>query len=151
VPGGAPLGDFFLAVNAGPAQHEIWDASSFPFSIVNAGDHLDSWNDWSFTLGEAIASLSAGPLQPERFELYPPYPNPFNPSTTLSFSLPGKSNVALKVYNASGRLVETLIDGSMGAGVHTVTWNAAPLASGIYFFRLNAGGRIAAQRGVFAK
>ena len=90
-------------------------------------------------------------LQPERFELSPPYPNPFNPSTSLSFSLPVSDEVALKVYDASGRLVETLIDRSMGAGVHTVTWNAAPLPSGVYFFRLNAGNRIEVQRGVFAK
>jgi hypothetical protein len=59
--------------------------------------------------------------------------------------------VVLKVYDASGRLIETLIDKSMGTGVHTVNWNAASRVSGVYFFRLDVGERVAVQRGVFAK
>lgn len=67
------------------------------------------------------------------------YPNPFNPSTEISFSLPNPGHVLLEVYNVVGQKVTTLADRSYGAGVHSVTWDASALSSGIYFYRLEAG------------
>lgn len=151
IPGSAPLGDFYLAVNVGSTQTEIWDASSFGFSIVSSGEGNPPGDNWSFTFSDEISGLIAGPVLPVEFWLHPPYPNPFNPNTDLSFSLPQGSVASLNVYDASGRLVETLIEKSIGAGIHTVSWNAANQASGVYFFRLNAGERTAVQRGVLTK
>ncbi|MGD8921740.1 MAG: S8/S53 family peptidase [Candidatus Zixiibacteriota bacterium] len=67
------------------------------------------------------------------------YPNPFNPTTEISFTLPKAAAVKLDIFNVVGQRVTTLVDGQMGAGEHTVTWDASGFASGIYFYRLTAG------------
>ncbi|MGD9546732.1 MAG: S8 family serine peptidase [Candidatus Krumholzibacteriia bacterium] len=63
-------------------------------------------------------------------------PNPFNPRTTITFSLPASGHVRLAVYNVKGQLVETLADGAYGAGAHTFAWDAKDSPSGVYFYRL---------------
>jgi hypothetical protein len=82
---------------------------------------------------------------PGSYALHPNFPNPFNPSTTLSFDLPAAGPVSLKVYNLRGQCVHTLAEGPMDAGAHRVVWpgvdgSGEALASGVYFCRLEAGG-----------
>jgi len=78
---------------------------------------------------------------PTSFALNQNFPNPFNPSTQISFQLPSDSRMTLKVYDVLGREVATLIDGYQTAGVHQVQFNAQNLSSGIYFYRLSASGQ----------
>ncbi|MCW9066058.1 MAG: T9SS type A sorting domain-containing protein, partial [Ignavibacteriaceae bacterium] len=66
------------------------------------------------------------------------YPNPFNPSTKIRYSLPLASNVTIRIYNSIGENIITLVDNYQPAGNHTVDWNAAHYASGIYFYSLEA-------------
>ena len=82
--------------------------------------------------------------KPEPFITASNYPNPFNPSTTISFSLPQESYVTVSVYNVSGQKIATLTSEKMPAGNNSVTWNAqtdtgSRSASGIYFYRIEAG------------
>jgi len=70
----------------------------------------------------------------------PESPNPFNPRTEISFSLPNEGNVRLAIYNVKGELVKTLAQGTYGPGVHTFGWDAANHASEIYFYGLEAPG-----------
>ncbi|MFN0159000.1 MAG: choice-of-anchor J domain-containing protein, partial [Bacteroidota bacterium] len=73
---------------------------------------------------------------PEKFDLSQNYPNPFNPATTIKFDLPKESQVSLKVYNALGEEVSTLVSNNLVAGKYSVEWNAGDVASGVYFYRL---------------
>ena len=74
---------------------------------------------------------------PEAVKLHPNYPDPFNPVTTLSFAIPGAGHVNLSVYDATGRLIEVLLDQTMPAGEHRVAFEAhSSLASGTYLYRL---------------
>ncbi|MCU0454441.1 MAG: YCF48-related protein [Bacteroidetes bacterium] len=77
---------------------------------------------------------------PTDFDLAQNYPNPFNPSTTIRFSLPTEGRVSLKIYDQLGREVTTLVNGNMGAGMHEARWDASGMASGLYFFRIEAVG-----------
>lgn len=85
-------------------------------------------------------------LLPGRFTLYQNYPNPFNPSTAIKYRLPSTGFTTLKVYDLLGREITTLVEGEMSAGDHSTVWNAASVSSGIYFYRLQAGGHSAARR-----
>jgi hypothetical protein len=71
--------------------------------------------------------------------LHQNYPNPFNANTNISYSLVEASNVDLKVYDITGRLVATLVNGYEEAGEHVATWDASNVSSGVYFYKLTAG------------
>ena len=76
---------------------------------------------------------------PTGFVLHNNYPNPFNPSTNFQFTVPAASQVSVKVYDITGRLVQTVKEGFMPAGTHTLTFNASNLATGMYFYELRSG------------
>jgi parallel beta-helix repeat protein len=76
---------------------------------------------------------------PESFTLFQNYPNPFNPSTVISFQILVNTHVTLKIYDALGREVATVINEMKKGGIHTAEFNAEKFASGIYFYRLQAG------------
>jgi hypothetical protein len=76
---------------------------------------------------------------PTRHRLEQNYPNPFNPTTQIQYALPKSGRATLKIYDMAGREVATLVDQYQTAGEFTVTFNATQLATGVYFYRLNAG------------
>ena len=85
------------------------------------------------------------------YELKQNYPNPFNPSTTIEFALPSSGKVKLAVYDVLGREVATLIDTKMDAGRHTVSFDAARLSSGVYFYRLQTPERVITNKMMLIK
>lgn len=93
--------------------------------------------------GGPAAELAPGRLPmlavPESFALHQNHPNPFNPSTMITYDLPEAGQVNIVVYDMVGKIVGTLVDGHLPAGQHTVQWNAGSLASGMYLCRLQAG------------
>jgi hypothetical protein len=103
---------------------------------------------WGFSLWEfqvyglpfvTGVAVEEGQQIPAAFSLGQNYPNPFNPTTSISFSLPRASSVKLSVFNLLGQKVATLADRFMETGVYTVNFDAAQLASGVYFYRIEAG------------
>ncbi|GMU90791.1 MAG: hypothetical protein AMXMBFR49_29960 [Chlorobiota bacterium] len=88
---------------------------------------------------------------PQGFRLEQNYPNPFNPTTVISYTLPIAGNVELTVYNMAGEKVTDLVNGFLDAGSHSVDFNAAGLASGIYIYRLKAGKSIDTKKMVLVK
>ena len=74
------------------------------------------------------------------FKLFPAYPNPFNPSTTIRFSVKRMRETSLQIFDINGQVVETLVNGTIHSGMHKFQWNASGNSSGIYFVRADAGG-----------
>ncbi|MBL1213009.1 MAG: T9SS type A sorting domain-containing protein [Ignavibacteriae bacterium] len=84
------------------------------------------------------------------------YPNPFNPTTSINFTLPKNENVKLNVFNSTGELVKTLVNRNLSSGSHSLEWNAEnnfgiKLASGVYFYELNAGSFIETRKMILLK
>jgi len=82
---------------------------------------------------------STGQIYPLTYHLGQNFPNPFNPSTTIEFTLPKSEYVELKVYNILGKEVSTLVSNKLNQGNHTYTFDGKNLASGIYYYQLVAG------------
>ncbi len=93
---------------------------------------------WNFrTMTSGITSL--GGIIPTEFKLYNNYPNPFNPSTTIRFDIPKNTDVKIRVFDLTGKMVSELIDFSVPPGAYETSFNASILASGIYYYRFEAG------------
>ncbi len=95
-------------------------------------------------------------IMPHRFRLYQNFPNPFNPATTIPFSLAQPSRVRIEIYNLQGQLVDVAVDDFFPAGYHQVEWNSVreegqPLPAGIYYYRLVAGNRIETKKMVLVR
>ena len=81
---------------------------------------------------------------PKAYALQQNYPNPFNPATTIRFDIKRKGHVSLRIYNVAGQLVRTLVNGELDAGSYAKEWkglnnDGTKVASGVYFYRLEAG------------
>ena len=97
-----------------------------------------------------------GPELPVSFALKQNYPNPFNPSTLIAYSIPRRSFVELAVFNLLGERVATLESAMRGAGEHSVVWDGRDdsgesVASGVYLYRLTAGGQAASRKMLLLK
>ena len=85
------------------------------------------------------------PALPTRYALHNAYPNPFNPSTVLRYDMPSAGRVTVTVYDALGRRVASLLNDTVPAGSHALTWQATGVGSGSYFVRMTAGDRVFTQ------
>ncbi len=95
-------------------------------------------------IGDFVTGVSGEVVIPNGYALQQNHPNPFNPSTTITFAVPELSEVTLAIYNLRGQLIRTLHTGQIGAGFHNVIWNGTDnqgnsVTSGIYFYVLKAG------------
>jgi hypothetical protein len=91
------------------------------------------------------------PTVPSGVELYQNYPNPFNPSTTFRFHLPSEGEVRIRIYGATGEMVETLAEGLLPEGIHELRWTPGGIASGVYFCELRAGGFVERRKMIYQK
>lgn len=99
----------------------------------------------------AVPPETKAPTLPERFELTGITPNPFNPLTEISFSLPRSGLVELNIYNLQGELVREVISSLLEAGYHRISWHAASLCSGVYILALSANGQTSTAKAVLLK
>ena len=90
-------------------------------------------------------------LQVDEYQLFQNYPNPFNPTTTIRYGLPQRAYVTLTVFNTLGQAVATLVQEEQNAGYHDVRFYGSGLASGVYFYRLQAGDFVQAKKFVILR
>ena len=137
IPGSAPVGVYSYIANVGLYPDNIIDSDSFTFEKLPGDDspaHDFDWKLFGWNGEEAPVSI-----HPSSLILHPSSPNPFNPSTVISFELRVASLVKLVVYDIQGREVARLVDGFQPAGTYQRTFDGSQLASGVYFARLTAG------------
>jgi photosystem II stability/assembly factor-like uncharacterized protein len=115
------------------AMHLDYNASG---NKIRVGTHGRGAYETSIVTGVINYSNAA----PKEHRLFQNYPNPFNPTTNIRYAVPDRNHVSLVVYDALGREVSRLVDESQAPGTYTATWDARNMASGVYYYRLTAGG-----------
>ena len=111
----------------------------------------DSRNYEIVYFGPGVTGIDDKQLRPGQISLKGNYPNPFNGETIIAYDLPNEANVAIEIFDISGRRVDTITPGAQPAGSHIIRWDARELSSGVYFYRLNAGGRSETRKLLFLK
>jgi hypothetical protein len=138
IPGTALPGVY--TYNASIRDHYTWNelaVESFTFEKLPGEDSPGSKDAWSLFGWEEVGDSRKSP--PEGLAIHSVYPNPFNPTTTISFQLPVERKVSLGIFDVRGRLIELPLQNDwLKAGEHFVTFNGSNLASGVYFYRLTA-------------
>jgi hypothetical protein len=154
VPASAPPGQYYYHSYAGTWPNHPWDHTVIPFTKLAGQDQGGNMalEEWICTESEEIPQQAVGhQLHPSSFTLQPCSPNPFNPSTVLSFELRVPSLVRLTIWDTAGRQVSTLVNGWRDAGRHEVTFDASGLAAGMYLSRLDVDGQTAVSKMVLMK
>jgi len=150
IPAGAPAGNYTYEGRVGDYPGTIWDSDSFPFTKLSSGDGGLAVSEWTNTGQSFDVTPIATAARTESARLSTS-PNPFNPTTTLSFTLPQASQVTLAIYDLSGREVADVVNGWRDAGSHQVTFNGSALASGVYIYRLTANGQTSSAKMILMK
>jgi hypothetical protein len=133
-------------VSSGTNLHQAGVLQSIPTiklraRLINSfGNQTPVLYDWSVKWGPTLVEVtSISSVLPMEYALFQNYPNPFNPTSIIRYDLPKSSFVTLKVYDVLGREVTTLVNERQELGAHQVNWQASCIASGVYFYRLQAG------------
>ncbi|TKJ41147.1 hypothetical protein CEE37_05625 [candidate division LCP-89 bacterium B3_LCP] len=156
VPDGAPSGLYYYNGYVGVYPDTILNSDHFEFTksdcvIVEGNDWTEGWANSGESFDPWLTDPLAGAEIPLSFSLNGAYPNPFNPQTTIRFGLPVASQVRITIYDLQGRMVTELVNGIRQAGFHDVTFQAGDLASGLYFYRMDAGEFTATGKMVLVK
>ncbi len=129
-------------------QQETFDLSAYAFQSIRikfdyGSDSSvitgDGWYIDDFLLEFYMTDIEAEATVPNTFNIAQNYPNPFNARTTIEYNLPLDTRVTLDIFDILGRKIETLVNGNQSSGAHAVVWNADKVASGLYFYRIQAG------------
>jgi hypothetical protein len=122
--------------------------------IATDGNYVYVAEGTFFGVYDCSAATAVGQtpnFAPEKFTLNPAYPNPFNPTTTISFDLPQAEQMTLNIYNVAGQFVRQLVNERLTPGKHTVVFDGSRLPSGMYFYRLNASNFTATRKMLLVK
>ena len=126
-------------------------ASDIPISNNKFQATLDEKSITTFIGDMSSSAVENRTTIPGSFRLYQNYPNPFNPSTCIRFEIPKKSFVCLKVYDVLGNEVDELAGNMYAAGGHSVAFDGAHLANGVYFYKLEANNQVQSKKLIIMK
>lgn len=150
--------DYQAAFQSTGKWYEFFSGDSLTVTNVNMNINLQPGEFRLYTTRRIIKTDIVSGIKtedeiPNSFNLNQNYPNPFNPSTVINYQLPASGHVTLKVYDLLGREVVTLVNGYENAGTHNAQFSIvnSQLASGIYFYRLQAGSYISTKKMVLIK
>lgn len=130
-----------LRLSDGSVANYITDADGvWPSGTNTVNPHGGSANPLRLSQLDVILNIKTGIAGPEKFSLEQNFPNPFNPATAITFSIPAGGNVKLCIYNMLGKEVSTVVDGHYGKGSYNVIFNGENLNSGVYFYSLDFTG-----------
>ena len=164
----APAGRFYRDSDITPGKDYWYAVTAYDDGSQNwarPGVSLESARWWTWTGYSHIGvtapqnpgpPTSVGDAVPGAFALSQNVPNPFNPTTTISFTVPTAGQISLSIYSPTGQLVRTLVDGSVDSGQHSIVWDGTdltgrPAASGVYVYRLTGDQRTITKRMVLVK
>ena len=142
VPGNAPAGQYTYSLHIGVFPVEVYSGDSFTFDKLESSEgagYVGDWTNRGESFGEPSTDETKFPSNPSSFILHSCYPNPFNPTTAISYQLQADSYVELTIYDIQGREVARLVDGWYSAGSYETVLDGTGLSSGMYFARLTAG------------
>lgn len=139
-----------------PATFTLADGASQVVTVTFLGTHAgpttcDIVSDCGATVTCVVDDQVAAVEVPAVFSLAEAYPNPFNPTTTIAYSVPENQEVVLNVFNTAGQLVQTLVNGMVERGEHKVVFDASNLSSGVYVYTLRTANETATQKMVLVK
>ncbi len=163
IPGGLITSEFF-GYNGG-YQHAgtlepgngYWVKASIPGVLILSTEPVAEASRVRISLTDELPPpppLSGNPAvraNPSAYALLQAFPNPFNPSTSILYSVPVRSHVTLVIYNFLGQQVARLVEGEKMPGEYSVEWNGADVSSGVYYYRLNAGAFTETRKMLFLK
>jgi hypothetical protein len=132
-------GDFSGIANDPSNSSGVWEYCGWAASGGAWGTWITSASFGTAPSAPKIAVQEENSPKTLTFALHQNYPNPFNPTTVLSYTLPEDSRVKLTIYDALGSLIAVLVDGIESTGEHRVVFDGSNLASGTYFYRIQAG------------
>ena len=150
VPASAPAGGYNYCAKVGEYPDAISNFSMFTFEKLGSDGGTHDLSDWNI-LGWEEYYDSELVSAPGSFELSAPYPNPFNPETTIAFEMGDAGLVKVAVYDVQGREVSKLADGYYNSGSYQVEFFGGNLPSGMYFVRMETGGFNAVQKMLLLK
>ena len=124
--------------------------------VINPEDLEVFKSSGDYTVDEVLVATSDELIDvtrelPVSFSLSNAYPNPFNPTTTLTLDITDNSFASVKVFNLKGEVVGVLMNDMVNAGSYTMTWDASNLSSGVYMIRAEASGQVSTQKVMLVK
>ena len=137
-----------LTDNAMIAEYNTVNNQTTLVIVVPESNELFAYNG-DFEIVDMIIANSQDRINvtmPNTFKLSEAYPNPFNPTTSMTLSVPEAGHVMVQVYNVMGQVVSTLANGTMDANTYTLTWDASGVSSGLYIVRAEALGTVSTQK-----
>jgi len=139
---------------------ENWSPQVSPDSSINSIYFLDENIGWAVGNNGVILHTTTGGVvsvegeleaEPATYYLSHNFPDPFNPSTKIRYTLPQTSNVVIKIFDVLGNEIETLVNEERPVGTYEITWYAEGLPSGVYFYQLKAGNYIDTKKMILLK
>ncbi len=132
--------DFEISDNDGNPSTSPTREGQLDYSSVANGNSYQDFSVWTHTwIGDWVTAVNDNQAAVNNYSLNQNYPNPFNPSTQISYTIQKPGLVTLKVYDILGRVVASLVNKFQNVGKYNINFNASSLASGVYFYKLDAG------------